>query len=277
MSTNEGRLVKEIFTSKWLFNASTVCQKSEMLLSLIVVISAPKNADRRNAIRKSWGKKSTALVFLVGKSAQYDDILKEAEEFGDVAFTANEDNYENLALKTLVAFDWQLEFCPQAEFLVKVDDDVFMQPRRLNQLLRGVLGKTPIILGNAVSGWKPGRVESHKYFVPESVYNETFYPTFVTGPSYAVSKDAVEMLFEAALNAKYIHLEDVFITGILAERLKIPRRFVGEFRNNAVKIPAKFMGCTLLRTISIHEVTPEEQIEFHRQARKPECKRQPTT
>jgi hypothetical protein len=39
----------------------------------------------------------------------------------------------------------------------------------------------------------------------------------------------------------------------------VPRRLATEFRNNAVPIPARFLGCTLLRTISIHKVTPEEQ------------------
>ncbi len=35
---------------------------------------------------------------------------------------------------------------------------------------------------------------------------------------------------------------------------------VTELRNNPVRVPSKFMGCTLLRTISIHGVKPEEQV-----------------
>ena len=37
------------------------------------------------------------------------------------------DTYNNLTLKTLAAFDWMLTFCPQAEYLLKTDDDMFIQ------------------------------------------------------------------------------------------------------------------------------------------------------
>ena len=69
----------------------------------------------------------------------------------------------------------------------------------------------------------------------------------------------------------FLHLEDVFLTGIIAEQVGVPRRLAVEFRNNAVRIPAKFLGCTLLRTISIHKVLPSEQEELAKMAKNPQC------
>ena len=66
-------------------------------------------------------------------------------------------------------------------------------------------------------------------------------------------------------------MEDVFLTGIIAEQVGVPRRLAVEFRNNAVRIPAKFLGCTLLRTISIHKVLPSEQEELTKMAKNPQC------
>ena len=45
-----------------------------------------------------------------------------------------------------------------------------------------------IIMGNVATGWKPGRIPDSKYYVPPEVYNETYFPPFVTGPSYVVSR-----------------------------------------------------------------------------------------
>jgi hypothetical protein len=129
----------------------------------------------------------------------------------------------------------------------------------------------PLIIGNVASGWKPGRNPDSKYYISTDQYPEALYPAFVTGPSYLVSKPAVTQLFNEALTQPFIHLEDVYITGVIAEKCGIPRRLAVEFKNNAVRIPAKFLGCTLLRTISIHKVLPSEQIEMAQMAKNPKC------
>ena len=43
-------------------------------------------------------------------------------------------------------------------------------------------------MGNTASGWKPARHNASKYFIPEEQFRGDVYPTFVTGPSYVVSK-----------------------------------------------------------------------------------------
>ena len=86
-----------------------------------------------------------------------------------------------------------------------------------------------------------------------------------------VSSPAVSQIFQTAMEHPFVHLEDVFLTGIIAEKCGIPRRLAVEFRNNAVRIPAKFLGCTLLRTISIHKVLPSEQVLMSKMAQNPQC------
>ena len=127
------------------------------------------------------------------------------------------------------------------------------------ELIEDLMKQDPmqkLILGNISKGWKPVRNPKSKYFITEAQYAEENYPDFATGPSYLVSKAAVEPLVETALGQLYIHLEDVFITGVVAEKLGVERRNNDQFKNNAVRVPARFMGCTLLHTITIHKVTP---------------------
>ena len=129
---------------------------------------------------------------------------------------------------------------------------------RLLELIEDLMKQDPLqklILGNISKGWKPVRNPKSKYFITEAQYAEENYPDFATGPSYLVSKAAVEPLVETALGELYIHLEDVFLTGVVAEKLGVERRNNDQFKNNAVRVPARFMGCTLLHTITIHKVT----------------------
>ena len=226
----------------------------------------------------------TAIIYLVGvpdeKELQTyptlkDDIIKESDTFRDLAITNNVDVYKNLTLKTIAAFDWARQFCPEADFLLKTDDDMFIHMKRLlsttKQLRASTLSPNGIIVGNVAAGWKPVRNPQSKYFITQEQYEETSYPPFVTGPSYLISRPAFDLLQQAAMNRPFFHLEDVFITGIVAESVDVPRRLAVEFRNNAIPIPTRFLGCTLTKTISIHKVKPEEQVELSEMAKNPQC------
>ena len=276
-------ITKEIYTDGFTVNktsASDKCKKEEILLT-ILVISSPNHFEQREAIRKSWGtsNKQVALSFLVGiaKDDQTNaQVLKESKENEDIIVNNITDTYENLSLKTLSAFNWLLSFCSKSEFLLKVDDDMFVQVEKVVNKVRETLEKSQkkkIIMGNISRNWKPVRNPQSKYFITEAQYSEERYPDFATGPSYLVSRDAVRDIFEHAMDLNYIHLEDVFLTGVVAEDVQVFREDIHEFKNNAVRIPAQFMGCTIEKSFTIHKVQPSEQLELHQLSKDPNCGR----
>ena len=230
--------------------------------------------------------RQTSIIYLVGvpdpeelqiNPSLRTEILKESDTYKDLAITDNVDVYKNLTLKTIAAFNWARQFCPEADFLLKTDDDMFIHLKRLLYTIKSLRSSTAalspngIIVGNVAAGWKPVRNPQSKYYITQEQYTETSYPPFVTGPSYLISRPAFDLLQQAAMNRPFFHLEDVFITGIVAESVDVPRRLAVEFRNNATPIPTRFLGCTLTKTISIHKVKPEEQIELSRMAENPQC------
>ena len=127
---------KDLYSSQWIRNSSQKCPKSRTLL-LVTVISAPDHFKERKAIRKGWGSTASAtpkvsLIFLVGQNDTYlSDLLEESDDYGDLVITNHMDTYQNLTLKTLAAFDWMRTFCPRAEYLLKTDDDMFIQVGRM--------------------------------------------------------------------------------------------------------------------------------------------------
>ena len=118
-----------------------------------------------------------------------------------------------------------LKHCPQSQFLLKVDDDMFVGLyRKLSATISTILenhSRPRLILGNISRGWKPVRNPKSKYLITEAQYPEDSFPDFATGPSYLVSAQAVGEIYTAAMEFNYIHLEDVFLTGVVADSLDI--------------------------------------------------------
>ena len=101
------------------------------MLVAILVISAPGHKEQRQAIRAAWGRHREGIVFsfLVGtvKGDLGREVLREATQQGDLIVSRVHDSYENLGLKTISGLDWVVQYCPHAEFVLKVDDDMFVQ------------------------------------------------------------------------------------------------------------------------------------------------------
>ena len=53
-------------------------------------------------------------------------LEEESQEYGDLVQGDFLDNYYNLSYKGIMGNLWVAEFCSQAEFLVKTDDDMFV-------------------------------------------------------------------------------------------------------------------------------------------------------
>jgi len=129
---------KDLYTTKWTKDVPKICQNKPKTQLLVTVISAPTNFEERKAIRfGGWGETAknmskVAFAFLVGYSEEFHlDLEYESDLFGDIIITDHVDSYNNLTLKTLAAFDWMQTYCKQAEYLLKTDDDMFIQVNNL--------------------------------------------------------------------------------------------------------------------------------------------------
>ena len=277
-------VTKDLYKPGYLITNSDVCEDiHENVLVTILVISAPDHFKQREAIRNSWGKtkdnKEVVLSFLVGLSDNTTvdkAVADESAKNGDVIVNNINDSYQNLSLKTISAFAWFTQFCSKAPFLLKVDDDMFVQIDKLLKIIRLYLSKENVgsksILGNIAKKWHPVRNPKSKYLITVAEYPAEIFPDFATGPGYLVSQEAAKALVPVAMNHKYLHLEDVFLTGVVAEILGIKRTHIEEFKIYPNKIPMKRIGCVLKRAVIIHNVNPSDQIKLLKLAVSPPCK-----
>lgn len=257
---------RAIYVAGHSVNVSHKCPKHGESMSLtIVVMSAPKNHDARNAIRKTWGsydgRRDVALAFMVGVSVDPKierNLQQESTLYEDIIRGNFIDSYSNLTLKTISTLEWVNTYCPNAKFLLKADDDMFINVERLIKFAEKHAKDKRTIFGRVAKKWKPIRNKQSKYFVSQAQFKQVLYPDFTTGPSYLVTQDAIGDLLEGALNQTYLKLEDVFVTGIVASKLAIKRIQVNEFQNRKIS----YSVCNVQKAISIHMVKYGEQFDL---------------
>ena len=71
----------------------------------------------------------TKLAFLLGRpedEKKQEMLQEENEKHRDIVQGDFLDTYHNLSYKAIMGHLWVSEFCDQAEFVVKTDDDVFI-------------------------------------------------------------------------------------------------------------------------------------------------------
>ncbi|KAJ7379717.1 hypothetical protein OS493_014123 [Desmophyllum pertusum] len=182
---------------------------------------APANFDRRKTIRKTWARDPSMTIrwktmFLLGQTTENSTRKKlEAEGlmYGDFIRGTQIDKYYNLTLKMQMGLEWAEKYC-DFQFLLKVDDDVFVNTYRLVDYLGNPdTPKTSLYLGRVVHNGVPHR--SGKYGVSEEEYNKTKYPDFCCGPGYVLSSDLVHKLVELFDVKKPLKLEDVYIATLV--------------------------------------------------------------
>jgi hypothetical protein len=120
-------------------------QQSSEVNILILIFTVPSNFLERKVIRETWLTPSynnngqVRHAFLIGTTN--DEILtsqvkQENADFGDMIQFNFCESYRNLTLKTLISFKWATAFCSNAQFIMKTDDDVYVN---INELIRTLL------------------------------------------------------------------------------------------------------------------------------------------
>ncbi|CAH1153823.1 unnamed protein product [Phaedon cochleariae] len=232
---------------------------------LIAITSAPSHETARLAVRETWGhfaiRKDIAIAFMLGATSNQTvnkNLEQEQGIFGDIIQGKFVDTYDNLTLKTISMLEWVDRFCPKAQFVLKTDDDMFINVSRLLAFIAKHKPEQRAIYGRLARKWKPIRSKKSKYYISPQQYKPAVFPDFTTGPAYLFPAKISRDLYVAALNYTYFKLEDVFVTGIVANGLNIKRVHAPEFLNKRVS----FTPCNIQKEISIHMVKSAEQYDL---------------
>ena len=127
------------------------CGKSngKDLLFIAFVPVSPNSFEIRDLIRSTWAhnkylKSKAKVIFLLGISTESIvnfQINDESLTYADIVQYDFVDTFYNLTIKTIMGFKWVSNYCQNAKFTLKVDDDIVVNIPFLIDYLEGLIKK----------------------------------------------------------------------------------------------------------------------------------------
>ncbi|XP_068129590.1 beta-1,3-galactosyltransferase 1-like [Hyperolius riggenbachi] len=216
---------------KFLINQPDKCKDRTPFL-IMLVMGKVHDLEARHTIRATWGNESNydvdvMTIFLLGFSSFVPDrtqmlLEEESEAFGDIVQQDFMDTYYNLTLKILLGMEWVTKFCPNASYVMKIDNDMFLNVDYLvHKYLRPELPvREKYFTGYVLNNTKPIRNSGNKWYVPEEIYPNDTYPPYCAGPGYVFSADMAKKIYDVSQRIRVIPMEDSFM-GICLYELHI--------------------------------------------------------
>uniref|UniRef100_A0A182NCF9 Hexosyltransferase n=1 Tax=Anopheles dirus TaxID=7168 RepID=A0A182NCF9_9DIPT len=134
--------------------------------------------------------------------------------------------YRNLTYKHLMSLQWATQHCRGAKYLLKMDDDIVYDPFYIQNYLSDLHmsdGRQPHLLaGYVFRSKKVIRLRANKWYVSREEYQGDVYPPYLSGWLYITHQFTARALVAEAQTAGFFWIDDTFITGLLAQRLRIP-------------------------------------------------------
>lgn len=232
---------------------SSICQSSTDLKLLVAVVSRRSSVARRHSMRQFYSKvackNSTMakygtdceevfsrikIVFFVGMTQQssspgnfsVSSLYEEQLHNDDVIELSVDDDYMDLTTKTLAMLQWATVQCSNAQFVMKLDDDTLVHLGNLVDMVSSYQYELRVyrhfIVGHLkLSRYSVSRDADSPWYIPKSVYPSDAPTVYMFGCGYFMPLLTGKLLFEAASCVQTISIEDLFLTGFLAQSLKI--------------------------------------------------------
>ena len=216
--------------SPYNINNTNICEGIKDILFLVLVHTATDHFTRRQSYRETWANVSLyqthkmRIVFLLGlpnNESLQANIEDENNIHGDIVQGNFIDSYRNLTHKGVMGLRWVKENCKQAKFIVKIDDDMFVNTLliienvlvkhlKASRMIIGRVQKSARIKRNGK--WK---VDEHEFF------KMARYPfPYCMGYFVILTSDIIEQLYEAAKVTPFFWIDDVYLFGILPDKVR---------------------------------------------------------
>ncbi|XP_066438122.1 beta-1,3-galactosyltransferase 9 [Eleutherodactylus coqui] len=219
-------LQRENISRSYEISGSERCAGRDVFL-LLIIFSSPENRIRRERIRETWGN-TTSLpglgvtrVFMLGRpqveSAQ-DKLLNESQVYKDLVQGSFLELSPNETLKAVMMMEWIVAFCPGARFILKADEQMFVNVESLSRYLLSLQARAgEVYTGKVIHQARPDRDPYSPSFVPMTSYSETFYPDYCSGSAVVISQEVARKMYLLSDRVPVAVPSEVFI-GLCAQQ-----------------------------------------------------------
>jgi hypothetical protein len=231
--------------------------KSKFLF--IYIFTPVKSFTKRQLIRNTWANKSLNLfdfnlVFIIGKTndsnnkSNIDKLLHlEQQKYNDLIQGNFIDSYRNLSYKSLIAWKWIKNNCNKASYIIKLDDDVFLNIFKLKQILnnynifKSINNSFICYLYTRSKPIRDLKSIYSKWYVTQNEYNlnlyknmsifDDGYPCYCRGVGVVMTPDIISKLYLKSFQIKLFWIDDVYV-GILGKYVNVKFENIAGFYSN---------------------------------------------
>ncbi|KAG5885391.1 hypothetical protein JTB14_002788 [Gonioctena quinquepunctata] len=123
-----------------------------------------------------------------------------------------------------MALKYSIYHCPRAKYILKTDDDVFVNMPTMKTFLTYDLspyGADKVLFCTPRKNSKVLRTYRSKWRVSFAEYPDRIYPTYCPGWTLLYSPDVIAALYKEAQKTPYFWIDDIHITGTLTQKLNL--------------------------------------------------------
>ncbi|KAK2501573.1 hypothetical protein MC885_012691 [Smutsia gigantea] len=204
----------------YILSQSEICKGKDIFL-LSLIFSSPGNGRRRDLIRKTWGNVTSVqghhilTLFTLGMPVlvtTQQEIDKEPQKNNDIIEGIFLDSAKNQTLKITMMMQWAVAFCPNALFILKVDDEMLVNlPSLVDYPLTLKEHLEYTYVGRVIWQDTPNRDPNSQEFVPFNEYPEKYYPDYCSGEAFIMSQDVARMMYVVFKEVPIMVPADVFV------------------------------------------------------------------
>ncbi|XP_066551716.1 N-acetyllactosaminide beta-1,3-N-acetylglucosaminyltransferase 3 [Amia ocellicauda] len=244
---------------------------------LLVIKTSPGNYDRREVIRKTWGKERlqdgvwVRRLFVAGvvgnnrERRKLNRLLEiEHREYQDIVQWDFDDTFYNLTLKQLLFLEWMEARCPEVHFLLNGDDDIFANTDNMIQYLQGLEGNDGskhLFAGHLIQYVGPIRESGSKYYIPVQVQESNSYPPYCGGGGFLLSRYTARTIYNMSFSIPLLPIDDVYMGMCLQKAGLRPESHAG-VRTAGLHVPSQkfdsYDPCYYREILLVHRFLPYE-------------------
>ncbi|XP_065646641.1 UDP-GlcNAc:betaGal beta-1,3-N-acetylglucosaminyltransferase 7 isoform X2 [Hydra vulgaris] len=225
--------------------------------AVVIISSHASFVDRRNTIRKTWGKspywnakEKYLIIFVVGRTIDSEEVINVAEEgklWNDIIFVDLFEEISTLTKKMIIGLIWT-NYNVKYEFVFKGHDDIYLN---INNLLTFVKNNN---IENAYFGYKIENADVKKIDQYKMANQNGYYVSYCSGVGYILSKSSIKKMIPLFDLNSIFSFDDEFVGEIAIKIGVIARHAEGFYINNdhcsyskdiIVSHPIKDINCNI--------------------------------